>query len=49
MGEDENSPAIQRGLTYLKSCQGEDGGFNSGYMNGDKSNASTDAWVIQAC
>jgi hypothetical protein len=48
MGEDENSPAIQRGLTYLKSCQGEDGGFNSGYMNGDKSNASTDAWVIQA-
>lgn len=49
MGEDQDqSEVINRSLAYLKSCQGEDGGFSSGYMNGDKSNASTDAWVLQA-
>ena len=49
MGEDpDQSEVINRSLAYLKSCQGQDGGFSSGYMNGDKSNGSSDAWVIQA-
>lgn len=49
MGEDpDRSLVIDSSLAYLKSCQGEDGGFNSGYLAGDKSNASSDAWVIQA-
>ncbi|MDS1029248.1 terpene cyclase/mutase family protein [Bacillota bacterium LX-D] len=47
LGENQsNSLAMQKAVTYLKTCQGKDGGFNSGWM-GDKSNSATDAWVIQ--
>ncbi len=49
LGEDPlNSDIIKSSLSYLKSCQGEDGGFSSGYLAGNRSNASSDAWVIQA-
>jgi len=49
LGENlEESAVIKGALLYLKSCQGEDGGFSSGYLGGDKSNAASDAWVIQA-
>ncbi len=46
--EPQNSEVIKNSLAYLKTCQGEDGGFSSGYLAGTKSNASSDAWVIQA-
>ncbi|NLG32632.1 MAG: hypothetical protein GX550_03845 [Syntrophomonadaceae bacterium] len=49
LGEDSrNSEVIKNSLAYLKTCQGEDGGFSSGYLAGNKTNASSDAWVIQA-
>lgn len=41
------STAVKRGLSYLKTCQKDDGGFSSGALAGNKSNASTDSWVIQ--
>ncbi len=48
LGEDPlNSEVIKNSLAYLKTCQVEDGGFCSGYLGGTKSNASSDAWVIQ--
>ncbi|HZJ84610.1 MAG TPA: prenyltransferase/squalene oxidase repeat-containing protein [Syntrophomonadaceae bacterium] len=40
------SMAIKRALRYLKSLQGVDGGFSSGWVN--LANASTDSWVWQA-
>jgi prenyltransferase beta subunit len=50
MGEDpQTSSVIQDALSYLKRCQGDDGGFNSGndwMSNG--SNASSTAWALQA-
>ncbi len=49
LGEDPGkSEVIKNSLSYLKTCQVEDGGFSSGYLAGTKSNASSDAWVIQA-
>lgn len=47
LGEPSSSASIQKALSYLRSCQGSDGGFNAGWM-GAPSNASTDSWVIQA-
>ena len=48
LGEDPcDSEVIKDSLAYLKTCQGADGGFSSGYLAGDKSNSSSDAWVIQ--
>jgi len=50
MGEaPQTSSVLQDALDYLKKCQGEDGGFNSGndwMSNG--SNASSTAWTLQA-
>ncbi len=49
LGEDPScSEVIKNSLDYLETCQAEDGGFSSGYLAGTKSNASTDASVIQA-
>lgn len=42
------STVIKRALNYLKTCQKDDGGFSSGVLAGNKSNASTDSWVIQS-
>jgi len=48
LGEDPlSSQAIKEAEDYIKSCQEQDGGFHSGDLAGEKSNASTDAWVIQ--
>jgi len=48
LGEEPlSSPAIKKAEDYVKSCQEQDGGFHSGDLAGEKSNASTDAWVIQ--
>lgn len=47
LGEPSSAASLQKALSYLRSCQGSDGGFNSGWM-GAPSNASTDSWVIQA-
>lgn len=41
------STAVKKGLSYLKTCQKSDGGYSSGALAGNKSNASTDSWVIQ--
>lgn len=41
------STATKKALNYLKACQKDDGGFSSGELAGNKSNASTDSWVIQ--
>ncbi|HEX3010904.1 MAG TPA: S-layer homology domain-containing protein, partial [Syntrophomonadaceae bacterium] len=49
LGEDpQTSPAIRDAVNYLKSCQDDDGGFNSGseWMSSG-SNASSSAWVLQ--
>jgi len=47
LGEEARSEVIMNALAYLKTCQQEDGGFSSGYLAGNESNASSDAWVIQ--
>lgn len=49
MGEEPaGSAAIGRALQYLKKCQGNDGGFTPGdEWMGSKTNAATDAWVLQ--
>lgn len=48
LGEDpESSPVIEKCLKFIKTCQQPDGGFSSGELAGNKSNASSDAWVIQ--
>ncbi|QNB45819.1 hypothetical protein BR63_05530 [Thermanaerosceptrum fracticalcis] len=45
LGENpQDSTAIQKALKYLKKCQEADGGF---VWTGQRSNAATDAWVIQ--
>ncbi|MDD3269786.1 MAG: terpene cyclase/mutase family protein [Syntrophomonadaceae bacterium] len=48
LGENPSkSASISKALSYLKTCQKEDGGFSSSSLYGNKSNASTDSWVIQ--
>jgi hypothetical protein len=49
LGEDpETSITIKNAINYLRSCQEEDGGFNSGndWMSSG-SNASSSSWVLQ--
>lgn len=49
LGEDpKTSPVIKNALNYLKQCQEDDGGFNSGndWMSSG-SNASSSAWALQ--
>jgi prenyltransferase beta subunit len=45
-GEPAASPALKRGLAYLRRCQGRDGGFAA--RPGAGSNAQTSAWAVQA-
>ncbi|MDD2620159.1 MAG: terpene cyclase/mutase family protein [Syntrophomonadaceae bacterium] len=45
--EPKTSKSVKRALAYLKTCQKDDGGFGSGLLTANKSNASTDSWVIQ--
>lgn len=45
--EPASSPSLKRALAYLKTCQKADGGFGSSSLTANKSNASTDSWVIQ--
>lgn len=47
LGLTSGDAAIQKALSYLRTCQESDGGFNPGWM-GSSSNACTDSWVIQA-
>lgn len=45
LGEKTNSPAIEKAVRYLQSCQTQDGGFSCGdEWMGNESNAASDAW-----
>lgn len=47
LGEKTDSPAIEKAVKYLQSCQTQDGGFSCGdEWMGSESNAASDAWGI---
>ncbi|MEL7564901.1 MAG: S-layer homology domain-containing protein [Dehalobacterium sp.] len=47
LGEDADTPAIQKALAFLQSYQQESGGFSAGEWMGQEANAASDVWVVQ--